>query len=495
MLTKSKNFSLSLYVNVLLWFFPISFIIGSLFVTVNFYLFLILCIFFIKEKKLKFEYSYTNIILISFFLLIIISTFNNLELIKYKSFFKSILLLRFAVLYIVMDILIKNNEIDLKKFFISCLFCSSFLSLDVIIQYVFGYDLFGYTPFQGRITGFFGAEGVAGDYIRKYSLISLFGLLFLFKEENLKRKIMFSFLIIFQGLAIFLASNRMSVPTFILGLFLLFLFYKRKRLTVVFSFIILASISLILIKNDIDLNNKYKSFTSRFVFDKSINNVEKKSDGTLEKPELYKKIKIFNKYSYTIDKHSHHALIYLTALKVWKTSPIIGTGYKSFMQECIELSKKDAITTCSTHVHNYHFQILQITGILGFVLISLFIFIILFKVFLRLKNKVLDNDDYAFYFIPIILTLLVEIWPIKSTGNLFSTWNGTYFWMITALSGIVVKSPKQKSLVLTNFNKKYLITIFTIILLTSLSFKGAINYLYLNKYFPSFFKTGRSIDK
>ena len=491
MLTKSKKFSLSLYVNILLWFFPISFIIGSLFVTVNFYLFLVLCISYIKEKKLKFQYSYTNIILISFFLLIIISTFNNVELIKYKSFFKSILLLRFLILYIVMDILIKNDEIDLKKFFISCFFCSSFLSLDIIIQYIFGYDLFGYAPFHGRITGFFGAEGVAGDYVRKYSLISLFGLLFLFKEEYLKRKIIFFLLIILQGLAIFLASNRMSVPTFVLGLFFLFLFDKNNRLTVIFSFIILTSISLILINNDADLSNKYKNFTSRFSFEKDIENIEKKLNETTEKDELHKEIKIFNKYSYKIDKHSHHALIYLTALKVWKTSPIIGTGYKSFMQECAELSEKDNLTTCSTHVHNYHLQILQTTGILGFILISLFIFIILFKVFLRLKNKVLDNDVYAFYFIPIILTLLVEIWPIKSTGSIFSTWNGTFFWMIVALSTIVAKNPKQKNLILTNFNKKYLITTFVIILLTCLSFKGVINYLYLNKYFPTFFGTNK----
>ena len=174
-----KNLSLERITNITFCLFPLSFILGSLIIHLNLYLFLILSVIYIKKKNYKFNLSYTSNILICFFLFIIISSLINIESIKYDFFFRSILLFRFAILYLVLEVLLINNKINLKNFFISSLVCSSFVSFDIIFQYIFGHDLFGYGPDAGgRLTAVFGEEAIAGSYIQKFSLLSFFGLLF-----------------------------------------------------------------------------------------------------------------------------------------------------------------------------------------------------------------------------------------------------------------------------------------------------------------------------
>ena len=41
------------------------------------------------------------------------------------------------------------------------------------------------------------------------------------------------------------------------------------------------------------------------------------------------------------------------------------------------------------------------------------------------------------YFIPIVTSLFIEMWPIRSAGSLFSTWNGTTVWIVLGLSSMV----------------------------------------------------------
>ena len=58
--------------------------------------------------------------------------------------FKSFLLIRFLILIIVLDALFYSKILNLKKFFYFTLLCTSFVTIDIMIQYIFGYDLLGY---------------------------------------------------------------------------------------------------------------------------------------------------------------------------------------------------------------------------------------------------------------------------------------------------------------------------------------------------------------
>ena len=201
MLKRIKNLPLEHITNFLFCLLPISFILGNSIVHLNLYAFLILSILYIKEENYKINFSLSNKILICFFILIIISStmnyfvgelkeLNKFEMIKYSRTFNSILLFRFVILYLVIETLLIKNKLSLKKFFITCLLCTSIVSFDIIVQYIFGYNLLGYkiNINTGNITGMFENEAIAGSYIQKFSLLSIFGSLFLFRKKNKKPK-------------------------------------------------------------------------------------------------------------------------------------------------------------------------------------------------------------------------------------------------------------------------------------------------------------------
>ena len=82
---------------------------------------------------------------------------------------------------------------------------------------------------------------------------------------------------------------------------------------------------------------------------------------------------------------------------------------------------------CSTHPHNYHLEVLHDTGIIGFIFISIFAFSLVGKTFLRIKSKNLTSLEKIILSL-ILLNFLIELFPLKSTGSLFTTWNGTLLW-------------------------------------------------------------------
>ena len=136
MFSYTEKPSLAQITNLLFFLFPISFILGSLIVTLNLYLFLILGFFYIKKNNYKLNFDYINNILIFFFLLIIISSLINLQSIKFDYFIRSILLFRFVLLYMLIETLLVNKDINFKKFFVVSLVCTSFVSIDLIFQYI-----------------------------------------------------------------------------------------------------------------------------------------------------------------------------------------------------------------------------------------------------------------------------------------------------------------------------------------------------------------------
>ena len=136
--------------------------------------------------------------------------------------------------------------------------------------------------------------------------------------------------------------------------------------------------------------------------------------------------------------------IYHTTIESWKYKPILGLGHKSFRVNCrniinenLKEKKYSFNPICSSHPHNYQIEILHNTGLIGFILILCFVFILLLKIFKKILNKKLNNQNYFMYFIPIVTSLFIEIWPIRSAGSLFSTWNGTTVWIVLGLSSMV----------------------------------------------------------
>ena len=92
------------------------------------------------------------------------------------AIFKSFSLIRFIILIFIVDILFSNKIINLKKLFLFSLFCTSFVSFDILVQYFTGFDLFGLKGDKvvAEIrpnSGPFGDEYIAGSYLQKFSFL------------------------------------------------------------------------------------------------------------------------------------------------------------------------------------------------------------------------------------------------------------------------------------------------------------------------------------
>ena len=94
---------------------------------------------------------------------------------------------------------------------------------------------------------------------------------------------------------------------------------------------------------------------------------------------------------------------------------------------------------CNMHPHNYYLEILTETGIFGLGIISLTFLIVIYnsiikKYFLKPYQK--DSN----LLIPFMFLLLVEVFPIKSSGSFFTTGNATYLYLIIAITiGLSIK--------------------------------------------------------
>ena len=133
-----------------------------------------------------------------------------------------------------------------------------------------------------------------------------------------------------------------------------------------------------------------------------------------------------------------HKRLFSTAIYTWRTNKIFGNGIKSFREDCRNLSiatislEEDLYRECSNHPHNYYFEVLTETGIVGLVTIltigSLFI-VFIFKNFTFLKEINIEN----LILLSAIISLILETLPFRSTGSLFTTNNSTYLILIASI--------------------------------------------------------------
>ena len=457
---KNQKFYNSKLIEILFFTFPLSFIIGNLIISIHLLLFIAFSLLLIKKSQLPFRFNKSNYLLIIFFLYLFLTTviqipkiidiFFEIRNIKVREIpleinpiFKSFLLLRFIILVIVVDTLVFNKILDLRKFFYFSLLCTSFVSLDIILQYITGYDIFGFKSIsESRSAGPFGDEAIAGTYLQKFSFFSFFCIYFInFKNKNFNKLLLF-FVIVLHSSAILLSGNRMPMILFIFGCLIIIAFVKNFRFVMSLSLVVFTTISIYVNANNPSIYNRTIAFINEINFIKNIQIKKNITTNQNEKNEKSKKVKQESKFSISfIDTYAHNS-IYKTSLEVWKIQPLFGNGLKSFRFACwTVLSKtKGSRLSCSNHSHNYYLEILTDAGIIGSFFIIIFFIIMLKDSFRYIKWSYRKANSDLYLFIPIFITFFLEIWPLKSTGSFFTTGNATFLWLIVSLiSGIIYK--------------------------------------------------------
>ena len=457
---------------ILFYTFPLSFIIGNFLLSLHLLLFIVTSLFLIKKEQLTIRFNNSYWILIFFFLYFFLSTtiqFQSPGLLnetiqgwpfENQPIFKSLILFRFIILIIIIDILFLNKILNLQKLFLFSLVCTSFVSFDVILQYITGFDLFGLKSHGSHNTGPFGDEMIAGGYLQKFSFFSFFYIFKNFKNKNFGTPLSI-FIIVLHLTATLLAGNRMSMILFLFGCTLIIIFIKNLRLVVSLSLLIFLSIFFLLTKNDTRLKSDYNRFAAEvnifnlFEFNKDIN---KKKDITVtkkskkgEKMQWSEGIWKKNWDGIIILTHSGYNRIFRTSIAVWKEQPLFGFGLKSFRIKCWEVGPKNAhlqpkseisIFSCSNHPHNHYLELLSESGIIGTALMVVFFLILLKNSLYYLKKYNQKINSEIILLIPIIVVVFIEIWPIRSTGSFFTTWNATFFWLN---AGILLAAKKYKT--------------------------------------------------
>jgi O-antigen ligase len=260
-----------------------------------------------------------------------------------------------------------------------------------------------------RLSGPFGEELVIGAFISIMSvpLISYF----LEKNKNFNFKFILFFLIYFFFIIILaLSGERLSFIIFLFSTFIILtLNYNLKKILTILVFLIF------LLGVIYTSNKQVKSRVDDF--NNIINNFYESSYGRL----------------------------YESSFLLFKKNYVFGVGLKNYRYDCdnqTDPRPNNIYQFCSTHPHNFYLEILVETGLIGSTLLLLSIItllVYLYKKIIYLKNK---HNNYLSLLYGNIIIIVVYIFPLKTSGSFFTTWNASFFWLNVGMALLLTRQDK-----------------------------------------------------
>ena len=319
------------------------------------------------------------------------------------------------------------------------------ISLDVIFQYIFGYNIIGIKKPTIHSSSFFGDELVSGGYIQRFSFFSILLSILLFRNKNYFKFISPVIIICITSSAILVSGNRMPLILFTFGILLLFLSKVKIRKILFLSLIISCVLLQFIISSDIIIKGAYKSFflqakNTFYISNQQFGAKWVKIDNVPDENNIIKQ-KTTHIHTKWVPQHRQ---LFLTAIDTWKFNKIFGNGIKSFRIDCGKLGEDPDVNLqqqllpdkkqrlCSNHPHNYYLEILTETGAVGLlvVIIIALLFTYFFIKYFRLLDQFSINN---FILLSCIISFVMEVFPLRSTGSLFTTNNATYIILVGSI--------------------------------------------------------------
>ena len=344
----------------------------------------------IKNYRVYILSNVSKLFFIFFILLCVSAIFSDFLNETYKS---SFFYFRFFIYSLAIVFILENNQDFIKVITYIILATLFVLTTDALLQFIFqknyltGEKLLDYK----RITGLFGDEKILGSYVIRILPLTIYLML----KNNFKNTTIF-FLSLYFSTCIFVSGERTSVLLFTIFLFILFFTFKieiKHKLVFVVSIFLIFVLTLIYSQNLFD----------RLFFETFSDMIEVDDKGN------------FNLYFFS----KGHTLMYLTSLNIFFENPMFGTGPKSFRFLCMDelYNISQSYLACSTHPHNYYFQLLAETGILGF---SFIVFCLIFLVYSFIKHY--KNSKNTPPYLILLVGLIINLFPFAPTGNFFNNW-------------------------------------------------------------------------
>ena len=256
---------------------------------------------------------------------------------------KSLFYLRFLFLYFIIKFLIFKNLINYKYLFFSFGCLSLLISVDIIIQFIFGTDVFGFESTGRRLAGPFGDEKIAGSFIQRFFIFLPYSILLFSKLNNklyLNIALFFSFILIAFGTL--LAGNRIPLVLLIISFFIIFIFEKNFRKNILVIFFISLTGFIYLITEQSHHNAHYQVFVqkssqivkylkNRILVGKIVEVSEKCKNINL--PEDQSAMEECGKYLNVYIKEIESGIL------TWEENKYFGGGIKSFRWNCNNIDR------------------------------------------------------------------------------------------------------------------------------------------------------------
>jgi hypothetical protein len=366
----------------------------------------IICVLFIAKSLIEKKNYFNNIffkIFLLFWTLISLRSLFSEDI--YFSFRSSFTFIRFAILALAINYLIKNNSKRIYLLFLTIILLLLLVAIDGVYQFFNGRNILGFEQITaGRVSGFFKDELILGSYISRLAPIFI-GSYFYCKYLKLIKKNyddLFLIVSIFLLFAVILSGERVStVYIFITVFFSLFFFSIEKKYKILITLFTIFLLTFIFIKSK-TISNRYFIIFDQVGFAK----LENKED---------------QKIYFMSTDHHHHAI---AAYKIFKENILFGSGAKMFRVIC-DKRYKDASNSCTTHPHNLIMQFLSETGIFGFLFYVFSLFYVLFQMIKIIKKIIIgplaDNYKAKFFY---LVALLISLFPVLPSGNFFNNWIG-----------------------------------------------------------------------
>ena len=384
-------------IKFLLWLtylVPVSLVSGSFLLNLN----LILIVFFLSLyfflSKKSFEYiklEWFKVAFLFFIYQILSSIVNGGNL---DSLVRAFGFIKFITLTMTLLIIFELNHKNFLNFIKILFAVALFIIIDSIFQFSTGQNLFGNQYMHGRLTSIFGDEMIVGAFLTKIGFLLVMLPVLIFRKFKFNEILVFLIISLLLT-TILLSGERMASLLFIMGIIIYYSFKSIKNLKNFLFLIFSFSIILLIFINSNNVSKRFKEISH-------------------DKYGLTNELKINN---------SVWGAHFLTAYEIFKNYPILGVGPKNFRLEVCKKKYENINSTrakqrCSTHPHNIVLEILSEQGVFGMILFLTLLYSIL-------KGSNLFNEIQLLAFI----SFLIFVWPIGTSGSIFTSWNGTFMWI------------------------------------------------------------------
>jgi len=408
-----NNKILNSYFLLLFSFIPASIIVGPAISLVNILIIDFSFIFLILYKK---DYKFLSNKTVKFIIFLCLYLIFNSIISKdfSMSAYRNFGFIRFGILFLAFNYFFYNNKNFVITVLATWLLTLSILSLDAIIESIYGKNILGYGEEYGRrIVSFFKDEPIVGGYINGFYLVIIGYLFFLDKNISNKYKYIIFVFSIFFLIAIILTGERSNAIKAIFGFFLFYFindYFKFKEK--IFSILLLILMIVFLLNTSDFLKLRY--------------------GGQFFKPI----VSIFQSNSeISIEREANKNLylaLYQSGFEVFKRYKFFGVGNKNYRVETCS-NEKNPKYVCNTHPHQLYFEFLAEHGIFGTMILFFILFSLIFS-----KIKIIFNSK-NYLQLGCLIFLITSFIPFLPSGAFFADYNLTIFWVNLSIMYAVEK--------------------------------------------------------